>query len=226
MFTSSGWNNMNNGYIIYVIDTETTGLDAVENDVIEISMCRLVINGTETKTEQKTWLLKALNAKSISDEALAVNGHKREDILHLSKNGKENYKLPEDVVAEIELWVMEDDVTAVDRIFAGQNPMFDVRALQELWKKVGSPTTFPFAIEKGHRIIDTTQIATLYDICIGKRRLYYNLSSLVKAFGVKKGKAHQAAEDVRMTTDLLIKLLTPIRSVVIDAFKDCYPDEE
>jgi DNA polymerase III epsilon subunit-like protein len=215
-----------NGYVIYVCDTETTGLNPVENDVIEISMCRLIIDGEETNSEQKTWLIKALNPRTIQDEALAKNGHKREDILHLSKFGRDNYKLANDVVADIELWVMEDDVSAVDRVFVGQNPDFDVAMMQELWKKVGSPTTFPFALEKGQRILDTMQIVTLFDICIGKRRLYYNLSSLVKAFGVKKGKAHQAAEDVRMTTDLLIKLLTPIKPIVTENFKDSYPNED
>lgn len=218
---------MNNGYVIYVCDTETTGLDAVLNDVIEISMCRVNMDAEgKVETEQKTWLLKALDAKTIQDEALAVNGHKREDILHLSKFGKENYRLPAEVVAEIELWMMDDNVSAVDRIFAGQNPNFDINAMKELWRKVGSPTTFPFAVENNNRVIDTKQIVTLFDLCIGKRRLYYNLSALVKAFGVKKGKAHQAAEDTRMTTDLLVKLLDPIRQVVAESFKDCYPDEE
>lgn len=218
---------MNNGYVIYVCDTETTGLDAVLNDVIEISMCRVNMDAEGTvETEQKTWLLKALDAKTIQDEALAINGHKREDILHLSKFGKENYRLPAEVVAEIELWMMDDNVSAVDRIFAGQNPNFDINALKELWRKVDSPTTFPFAVENNNRVIDTKQIVTLFDLCIGKRRLYYNLSALVKAFGVKKGKAHQAAEDTRMTTDLLVKLLEPIRQVVAESFKDCYPDEE
>lgn len=218
--------NMYKGFIVYVVDTETTGLSPIENDVIEISMCRLILEGNVPKTEQKTWLLKALNPRTIQDEALAVNGHKREDILHISKFGRDNYKIPSDVIAEIELWIMEDDVSTVDRVFAGQNPMFDVQALQELWKKAGSPTTFPFALDKGHRIIDTTQIVTLFDVCVGKRRLYYNLGSLVKAFGIKKGKAHQAAEDVRMTTDLLIKLMSPIKKVVADSFQDCYPNEE
>ncbi|HVI41037.1 MAG TPA: 3'-5' exonuclease [Anaerovoracaceae bacterium] len=218
---------MSDGYVIYVCDTETTGLDPVENDVIEISACRLTFDSEgKPTTEQKTWLLKALNPKSIQDEALAINGHKREDICHMSKYGKENYKLPADVASDFELWIMEDGVSSMDRIFAGQNPNFDIQALQELWKKVGSPGTFPFSLENGNRVIDTKQIATLWDLCVGKRRLYYNLSSLVKAFGVKKGKAHKADEDVRMTTDLLIKLLEPVRALVATTFKDCYPDED
>jgi DNA polymerase III alpha subunit (gram-positive type) len=215
-----------NGYVIYVCDTETTGLDAEANDVIEISACRLMYDQGQVQSEQKTWLLKAMNPATIQEEALKINGHKREDILHLTKYGKDNYVLPSVVVPEIEMWIMEDNVSNVDRIFAGQNPNFDILALQALWRKTGSPDTFPFAVEKGNRIIDTKQIATLFDICTGRRRQHYNLSSLVKAFGVKKGKAHQAAEDVRMTTDLLIKFLEPIRPVVLTVFGQAYGDDD
>ena len=66
------------GYIIYVVDTETTGFDPISNDIIEISMIRAQIDNLgEVHQEQKTWYLKALNAQSISEEALAVNGHFR-----------------------------------------------------------------------------------------------------------------------------------------------------
>jgi DNA polymerase III epsilon subunit-like protein len=216
---------MDDNFILYVVDTETTNLDTKLGDVIEVSMCRLSIED-EIKSEQKTWLLKAMNPTMISDESLAVNKHKREDILHLTKYGKDNYKLPEDVVSEIELWVACDNVSSVDRVFIGQNPNFDIQALQELWSRVGSPSTFPFAIERGNRVIDTKQIVTLFDVCVGRRRLYYNLGSLVKSFGIKKDKAHSAAGDVAMTRDLLIKLLTPIKSIVTESFKDCYLNED
>lgn len=220
---------MSEGYVIYVCDTETTGLSAVDNDVIELSMFRLIPNNDNSYDEQqRTWLVKATNPKTISDEALAKNGHKREDILHISKFGKENYLLPQDVVDQVEAWMMEDNVSAVDRVFVGQNPKFDLDFLRELWKRCGRPTEddFPFFIGNGNRILDTKEIVVLFDICTGRRRRYYNLSSLVKALGVKKGKAHKADEDTRMTKDLLMKLVTIIKAVVAEQFKDCYPDDE
>ena len=84
-------------YIIYVVDTETTGFDPIENDIIELSMRRFSILEPE-KQEAKTWLLKAMNPSSISDEALAINNHKREDIVHQSEFGKANYLLPSIVI--------------------------------------------------------------------------------------------------------------------------------
>lgn len=221
--------SMNNGYVIYVTDTETTGLDPLQNDVIELSMFRLLPNDDGSYEEQqRTWLVKAVNPKTISDEALNKNGHKREDILHISKFGKENYLLPQDVVDQVEAWMMEDNVSAVDRVFAGQNPKFDIDFLKELWRRCGRPTEndFPFFIGNGNRVIDTKQIVVLFDICTGRRRKYYNLSSLVKALGVKKGKAHKADEDTRMTKDLLMVLISIIKMTVAEQFKDCYPDDE
>ncbi len=214
---------MDSGYIIYVVDTETTGLSAKENDVIEISMCRFTMDDLDNK-EQKTWYLKALNPTTIQDEALAVNNHKREDILHLTKFGRDTYQEPDKVVADIERWVMTDNMSAMDRIMGGQNVQFDVNALRELWKRVDCYDTFPFDLRKGNRVIDTKMFATAIDLCTGRRRRHYNLSTLVKSFGVKKRKAHRAEDDVAMTVDLLVKMLEPLKGSAKEAFEDCYTD--
>ncbi|HLG28426.1 MAG TPA: 3'-5' exonuclease [Paenisporosarcina sp.] len=218
-----------NGFIIYVVDVESTGLDPTLHEIIEISMCRLTPKDDGSyDEEQKSWLLKALNPKTIQDEALRINGHKREDILWISKFGKENYRLPNDVVDEIESWMMTDNVSSIDRIFAGQNPTFDVEHMKTLWKRCGreNEDDFPFFVRNNNRIIDTKMIMAFFDICTGRRRKFYNLGGIVKALGVKKGKAHKADEDVRMTKDVLLKLVTIIQPVVAEQFKDCYPDDE
>ena len=211
------------GYIIYVVDTETTGLSSMDNDVIEISACRFKME-SPSETEQKTWYLKALNPATIQEEALSVNKHKREDILHLTKFGKETYKDPSEVVADIERWIISDKMSAMDRVIAGQNVQFDVKALTALWDKVGCLNTFPFSVEKGNRIIDTMMLATAIDVCTGNRRRYYNLGTLVKSFGVKKRQAHKAEDDVAMTVELLIKMLSPLIKPASIEFANCYTD--
>lgn len=207
------------GYIIYVIDTETTGLLPLENDVVEVSLCRFILSDSD-KSEQKTWCIRALNPATISEKALNVNGHKREDICHITKFGKETYLEPSDVISQIEAWVMEDNVSIDERVFAGQNPEFDYTFLKEFWKKAGSPDTFPF----GKFMLDTIAIARFIDICTDKKRGRYNLSNLVKDFGVTKRNAHRAADDVEMTRDVLLKQVLPMKETIINLFSDKYQE--
>ena len=142
------------GYVLYVIDEETTNLSHEKGDIIEISFCRLLPKGNDDyEEEQKTWFLKPLNPEGIDDEALRVNGHKREDILHQTQVGRDKYKDAKQVINEIELWLSEDGYSAMDRIWVGQNPMFDVNHLQALYKKLGIQD-FPFAIGNGNRILE------------------------------------------------------------------------
>lgn len=216
---------MDNGYVLYVMDTETTGTDPAVHDVIEISICRLSMAAPE-EVEQKTWLLKALNPEAIQEEALRVNGHKREDILHLSKRGRDNYLEPSQAVAEIERWIMEDDVSAVDRAVAGQNIEFDIGFIKSLWEKVGCSDTFPFSVENGNRIFDTKSFAMAIDLCTGRRRRFYNLGSLVESFGAKKLKAHRADADTLMTVDLLRKMLIPLQPAIQENFKEAYSKKD
>ncbi len=213
-----------NNYIIYVCDTETTGLDNTLNEVIEVSFLRVYLNFSDdgsikTSEDQKTWCIKAYNAQSIQDDALKINGHKREDILHQSKFGQENYLEAKDVIAQIELWMLDDFHSSLDRIFAGQNPMFDIGFLQKLWKEHSTIESFPFAIQNGNRVLDTKQLAILTDVCLGQRREKYNLTSLAKDFGITRRKAHRAEDDTRMTADLLIKFISAMRPSIVQNLK-------
>ncbi len=180
------------GFMIYVLDTETTGLDSVRNDVIELSIYRL------NDDNQKTWCLKPLDLTTIEAAALRVNGHKLEDLKHETKLGRDTYLPPSKVIVEVENWMAEDGVTSEDRILLGQNPAFDKAFLERLWQKCQSEGTFPF----GRKIMDTIQIALLIDMATGVKRKAYGLGALVEDFGVKKEKAHRADADTRMTKEL------------------------
>jgi DNA polymerase III alpha subunit (gram-positive type) len=211
-------------YVIYVADTETTGTDHLKNEVIELSIIRLFL-GTDKPDEQKSWLLRATSPENISDEALAVNGHKREDILGISKFGRENYLLPKVALPQIENWIAEDDMTIDDRILAGHNISFDFNFLQSAWDRNDASDTFPFQTGSGQRIIDTKQLALIIDVLGSRRRKYYNLGSIVKAYGIPKEKAHRADADARMTKNVLMKQIDPFMKVVKEAFASTYDNE-
>ena len=200
-------------HIIYCVDTETTGLEANIADVIEVSCWRNL-----PVEEQRTWCIKPINLADISEKALKVNGHKLEDLLHSTEHGKKTYREASAVVPEIESWILQDGFSMEDRVFIGQNPDFDVGFLKALWRKAGSPDSFPF----GNFVIDTIMVTRLIDLCTGIKRERYNLASLVKAFSVTKDKAHSADGDVRMTKDLFFAQLDPIKEFVAKMFAEKY----
>jgi DNA polymerase III epsilon subunit-like protein len=183
-------------YSLYVIDTETTSLDHDRQDIIEFSAYRMNDN------IQKTWRIKATNAEFITEDALRVNGHKREDILHQTQYGREMYGEPSRVLAEIENWMMSDGFMPNERVFIAHNAIFDLLALRNFWKRHGAIDTFPF----GDRplIIDTRQIEIFSDVATNSKTEYYNLGYLVEKYKIGKEKAHTAAGDVLMTKDLVL----------------------
>jgi DNA polymerase III epsilon subunit-like protein len=211
-------------YVQYVVDCETTGTDPEKNDIIEVCFWRI------GDAESKTWCLKPLSPENIEEEALRVNGHLLEDILWKTKVGIDKYRIPSEVLPEIEMWLMEDGAAAEERIFIGQNPDFDYQFLLSLWHKAGSDDNFPFGywIEGKDKkrnqgmIIDTIQLARLIDICTGKKRGRYGLGALVKAFGVTKATAHRADGDVKMTKELFEKIITVLKDPIVGAFNDSY----
>lgn len=217
--------NEKDAYTIYCCDVETTGL-LDECDVIELSMLRLTSTKNGFDEEQKTWCIKALNIEAIQAEALKINGHKYEDITWQSEYGKNTYKEPKDVIQEIELWMMDDEKSSIDRIFLGQNADYDKKMLENMWKRAGTEQTFPFNLAKGNRILDTKQLALLVDVCTGKRRARYDLTGLVKAFGIKKGKSHTATDDTKMTSDLAVKVISAVRQAIIEHFNEAYIEEK
>lgn len=194
-------------YVIYVSDIESTGLDNDKHDIIELSL--LCLNDGA----QKTWCLKPLSPDTIDDDALRVNGHKKEDLLHMTKEGRARYLDPSSVLVDIENWVLDDGYPHSNRVLAGQNITFDRDFMIKLWKKCATGESFPF----GRRFLDTMQIQFFFDWCQGKMEQSYSLSSLIKKYGIKNEKAHTAEADTRATKELLEKQIEYFKSLLVNA---------
>lgn len=192
-------------YELYVCDVETTGL-LPENDIVEVSFYRLSNN------DQKTWCIKPIRTDNIQPDALRVNGHNLDDLLHNTKEGKERYIPAEKATAEIENWLMEDMHPAEERLLVGHNICgFDKDMLIGMWNKVNANETFPF---NKRLMLDTMQIQVFMDVIgITEQSEYYNLSSLIQKYGIKKEKMHRAAADVRATKSLFLKQANIIRKI-------------
>lgn len=185
-------------FTFYVADIETTGLDSHKHDVIELSLYRL---GADPELAQKTWCFKPLTPDTIEMAALRINGHKLEDLLHQTKEGRERYQDPNTSLVEIENWIADDGKPAESRFLIGQNVSFDKDRLEQLWIKCNSKDSFPF----GRRYIDTMVIELFLDYCKGQFAEGYSLSSFAKKYGIKNEKAHSAAADVKATKEVFEK---------------------
>jgi ATP-dependent DNA helicase DinG len=185
---------------IYVCDTETTGLNYLSNEILEISMYHV------NQDRQKTWHLQCLKPETVQPDALRINGIKLEDATHKTAEGKDKFKHPKDVIVDIENWMMEDMSASTDRILVGHNIGFDSNFITKLWNDNGAEDTYPF----GNRpyLLDTRQIELFINLVEGIKNEYSNLGSLVEKYGIKKEKAHRSDADTRMTKDVLLKQLS------------------
>jgi len=175
--------------ILYICDTETTGLDPKETEIIELSLIRLVDD------EQETWKLRPFNFSTIQPKALEVNNTSMIDL----KN-PEIYIETEKVLPLIENWVLDDGRSIYDRVLVGHNIQFDYEFMMSTWEKAKTFETFPFS--KFGSVIDTKGIAMLLDYLNEKDESKYNLGACVKRCGLQKRAFHGAAEDTLATKDL------------------------
>lgn len=183
-------------YQFYVVDCETTGLDEIKHEPIEISIYRL------SDGEQKTWFLRPITLEFIDVGALKTHGYSLEDIRGLNKEGREKFLAADKQIIDIENWLNDDNCPANNRVMVGQNIDFDKKMLQKLWEKCNSYDTFPFS----ERLrMDTMQIEIFMDYCKGQLAEGYSLNALSKKYGVKNEKAHTASEDVKTTLGVFIK---------------------
>jgi DNA polymerase III epsilon subunit-like protein len=192
----------NSDFTLYVCDTETTALDNTKGDIVELSLYRL------SSQEMKTWWLKPLKPEGIEEGALKVNGHKLEDLLHQTAEGKSKYLDPHDVIVDIENWLDEDNCAASQRCLVGQNITFDIHYMQRLWTNCNSIETYPF----GRRFMDTMITELMMDFASETKGEGYSLKNLCKKYGVKNDKAHTAEADTKATAEVFLKQMEYLAS--------------
>lgn len=113
------------------IDSETTGLDSLQNDILTLSIIIEIDGRVEDKLNLK---MQPFNYQSITDEALKINGMTVEQIKTFESPNQAHKK----IVTLFQKYVNQYDKN--DKLIpAGYNVGFDVDFLFKLFQKCGDP---------------------------------------------------------------------------------------
>ena len=162
----------------YIVDTETTGLSADNNEIFQISIIRC------SDRNQLTKWIKCENLDAVSPRALEVTNSTMADLV------KGDAK--EDVVDACNRFFDDDGAGPEQRCIIGHNIIgFDKRFLYRLWEKCDSP--FP-----ANMWLCTLQYMRKYAKQQGLPSKGLDLNSSCKILGIKpKLGAHSAVIDTQ-----------------------------
>lgn len=161
------------------LDTETTGLDPIENDIIEFAAIR-ISGTTEYRYQVKIKMERPENAHP---KALEVNGYTEEAWVAART-------LPEVLPEIVDL--------LKDAIVIGHNPDFDMNFIKAACKRHGIDARLPY------QLIDTTTLAFEHLGPAGLTSL--SLVNVCKFLGISTDGAHTAMHDVLACREVYTRL--------------------
>ena len=179
------------------LDTETTGLDAVKNDVIQMAGI-IEIDGEVDATF--TFECQPHNYGNVEQRALDVSG-RTVDMLHL-------YDIPLKVKTQVEGLFLRyiDKFDKNDKfILAGYNVDFDARFMKQFWAKCGDKFWGSYVEYKSY---DVYPLFKLYCDAANVDVPNHKLVTAAAHFGLSFGEegAHDAMGDIRVTREIGLKL--------------------
>ncbi len=179
-----------------VLDVEASGVEAHKHSIVSIGALDIEHPENRIYIECRVW-----DGAHISDEALAVNGFTKEQILDAKKPSEA------DLVHEFLHW----SEGVKERTLAGQNPSFDRDFLKYAAERAGH-TAWPFA----HRTIDTHTLAYMHMVNRGlvppvdpvHRRSALNLDAVLNYCGIPaEPEPHNALTGALSHAEVIARLL-------------------
>ncbi|MDE6310687.1 MAG: UvrD-helicase domain-containing protein [Muribaculaceae bacterium] len=190
---------------IAVLDTETTGLDIFEDDVVEISAVKMrggrVPEGSEFDVLIRTDRpLPRTLGKGEANPLLDV------------------YDASKAVSPEEGLRMFAEYLCDVDAV-AGHNLDFDLPILRFNYRRRSSDGDIPRALQEDAASVDTLWVSRL----TLPRRRSYRLGALAGLFGIDTGTAHLAIDDARATAKL-VEMLRPMALTKLPRLREAMAD--
>ena len=180
------------------LDVETTGLNAKENDIVQIAG---ILDIDTIPATEFNYHVQPRNWENISDEALKING--------LTKDELRTYEPPEIVHRRItdKLNKYIDRYDRSDKAFiGGQNPSFDRDFLKEFFIKNGD---LYFGSWFDYHVIDLCALSLVFHIKDivdltdpNTGRINVRLGNVARAFDLEQKEPHDALDDIRLTRQI------------------------
>lgn len=175
------------------LDVETTGLDAVVNDVIQIAGIIEIDGKVDVEFD---FSIQPHNWDNINPKALEVSGTTMDDLLR--------FEMPHDVKTQLEGLFMRyvDKFDKTDKfVMAGYNVDFDARFMKQFWNKCGDKWWGSFVEYKNYDVYPLFKTyADAAQITVPNHKLV----SAAEHFGLSFGDegAHNALGDIRVTREV------------------------
>lgn len=171
------------------VDTETSGLDPVLQDIIQVA--GKIVIGNEVKDEFN-FICQPFSFDNISEQALKVNGRTVEEL--------QTFPLPGTVYRKVK-GILDKHIDAYDRndklIPCGQQIRFDMDFMSEFFKKNGDNYFFSYVQAAP---LDTMTMAVMLEVKLGEKIFKnYKLETLCSVLGIKLDTAHDALHDIDAT---------------------------
>lgn len=196
---------------VMFFDVETTGLDPVKHDIIELAY---IVEVDGFVKERNCLYIQPFSYENIDPEALKISGHTVEQ-LHSFMDPREAYRAFVEVLGHY-----IDKFDRADKFFpshslweaGGFNVRFDLEFLNQFFVKNGDKY---FGSYFNWRTLDPRPILAFLNY-LGKIDLpKYSLEEACKYFGIEPG-GHDASKDIEATRLLIRKLAEMVGVMVAD----------
>jgi DNA polymerase-3 subunit epsilon/ATP-dependent DNA helicase DinG len=178
--------------IISFVDTETTGLDSEEDEIIQIAVVKAVHPAGSSDLhfiENGTMEIKVLPTQKVPAEVAKLNGYNDEVW------AKEGVPLDKAMLRFLKFIEWTN--------FAGQNPAFD----QAFLKASAKRCKLPWPRMQGYRLIAVEMLA--WPLLLAGKIPNVKQETLVKYLGLGE-QTHDALDDVRQCAQIYSRLIGPV----------------
>jgi DNA polymerase III subunit epsilon len=192
------------------LDCETTGIDVKKNALIQVAgvMCEIDKDGKLVELGRVDLRMAPFASDIIDDEALKINGVKREEFQGLGRYAIDARTQCTVFIDFLAKYI--DKYDKLDKAFlVGYNAMFDYNFLRQWFEKCGDKY---FGSWFWFPPLDAMNMAALYLLEYRKVIPNFKLATVAETLGCTvPGSLHDAWTDIKITQEIFSKLFNQVK---------------